>query len=210
MLTLGPLGFTAPWLLLGLIALPVLWILLRAVPPAPIRRRFPGVALLLGLTDDEARVRPHPLVAAAAAAGSLSLRSSSDLPGPILNPQDTRAATGPLLIVADGTWADARDWQARTDRIGALLDRCRPCRADRGRRDADRPACRWSRIPVGRDRGARPAEHLGPPPWAPDTAALDDFRRCADRDASIPSGCRTDWHGTAAHLCWRHWNAMAA
>ena len=47
MWSIGPLGFSAPWLLLGLIALPILWILLRAVPPAPIRRRFPGVALLL-------------------------------------------------------------------------------------------------------------------------------------------------------------------
>ncbi len=36
MWVLGPIGFTAPWLLLGLIALPVLWLLLRAVPPAPI------------------------------------------------------------------------------------------------------------------------------------------------------------------------------
>mgnify|MGYP001799683502 CR=1 FL=1 len=53
MWSIGPIGFAAPWLLLGLIVLPILWILLRAVPPAPIRRRFPGVALLLGLTDDE-------------------------------------------------------------------------------------------------------------------------------------------------------------
>ena len=33
---LGPLGFISPWLLLGLMGLPVLWLLLRAVPPAPI------------------------------------------------------------------------------------------------------------------------------------------------------------------------------
>ena len=49
----GGIGFTAPWLLLTLLALPILWLILRAVPPAPIRRRFPGVALLLGLADDE-------------------------------------------------------------------------------------------------------------------------------------------------------------
>ena len=47
------LGFASPLLLLALLAVPVLWVLLRAIPPAPIRRRFPGVALLLGLTDDE-------------------------------------------------------------------------------------------------------------------------------------------------------------
>ena len=44
-------GFSAPLLLIGLLALPVLWILLRAVPPAATRRRFAGVALLLGLAD---------------------------------------------------------------------------------------------------------------------------------------------------------------
>ncbi|HMS94730.1 MAG TPA: BatA domain-containing protein, partial [Tabrizicola sp.] len=54
MFTLGPLGFITPWLLVPLVALPILWILLRAVPPAPIRRRFPGVALLLELQDEEA------------------------------------------------------------------------------------------------------------------------------------------------------------
>ena len=53
MLILGPIGFTAPWLLWGIAALPVLWLLLRAIPPAPIRRRFPGVALLLGLADED-------------------------------------------------------------------------------------------------------------------------------------------------------------
>ena len=49
MTVLGGIGFASPWLLLTLLALPVLWLILRAIPPAPIRRRFPGVALLLGL-----------------------------------------------------------------------------------------------------------------------------------------------------------------
>ena len=53
MFALGPIGFASPWLLLGLAALPILWFLLRAVPPAPVRRLFPGVSLLLGLKDDE-------------------------------------------------------------------------------------------------------------------------------------------------------------
>ena len=30
--------------------------------------------------------------------------------GPVLNPQDRDPGSGPLLILADGTWADARDW----------------------------------------------------------------------------------------------------
>lgn len=121
MFTLGPLGFIAPWLLLGLAALPILWILLRAVPPAPIKRRFPGVALLLGLTDDEVHADKTPwwlmllrmLVLAAVIIG---------FAGPILNPKDDTMGSGPLLIVADGTWADARDWAMRQDRIAGLLE----------------------------------------------------------------------------------------
>ena len=121
MLTLGPIGFTAPWLLLGLIALPILWILLRAVPPAPIRRRFPGVALLLGLTDDERQSDRTPwwlLLLRLLAVAAIILGFA----GPILNPQSDRGGSGPLLILADGTWADARDWATRIDRIDALLE----------------------------------------------------------------------------------------
>ena len=54
------IGFAAPLILLGLIALPVLWFLLRAIPPAPIRRRFPGVALLLGLMDADRQADKTP------------------------------------------------------------------------------------------------------------------------------------------------------
>ncbi len=117
---LGPIGFTAPWLLLGLIALPILWILLRAVPPAPIRRRFPGVALLLGLTDDENQTDRTPwwllllrtLVVAATIIG---------FAGPVLNPQNARDGSGDLVIVLDGTWAGAANWQSRIDRVDTLL-----------------------------------------------------------------------------------------
>ncbi len=118
---LGPIGFTAPWLLLGLVALPILWILLRAVPPAPVRRLFPGVALLLGLTDDDHQSDRTPwwllllrtLAVAAVIAG---------FAGPVLNPQDRVAGNGPLLILLDGTWADAADWPRRIDRVSAALD----------------------------------------------------------------------------------------
>ena len=120
MFMIGPIGFAVPWLLTALIALPILWILLRAVPPAPIRRRFPGVALLLGLKDDEAETDKTPwwllllrmLAVAAAIIG---------FAGPILNPDVRAAGSGPLLIVVDGGWADARDWPRRVEKAEALV-----------------------------------------------------------------------------------------
>ena len=120
MMMLGPIGFTAPWLLLGLAALPLLWLLLRAVPPAPVRRRFPGVALLLGLRDEEVEAARTPwwllalrLLALAAAIIGFA--------GPVLNPQRAEPGAGPLLIVADASWASAGTWRARTERMERAL-----------------------------------------------------------------------------------------
>lgn len=120
MTLIGPLGFTAPWLLLGLVALPILWFVLRAVPPAPIRRRFPGVALLLGLTDAQVQAERTPwwllalrMLALAAAIFGFA--------GPILNPVTSQPSRAPLLIVEDGSWAAARDWPRHLARIERAL-----------------------------------------------------------------------------------------
>ena len=94
MVTLGPIGFLTPWLLWGLVALPILWLLLRAVPPAPIRRRFPGVALLLGLKDEEAETDKTPwwlLLLRTLAVGAVILGFT----GPILNPEARVPGPGP-------------------------------------------------------------------------------------------------------------------
>lgn len=119
---LGPIGFASPLILLALGALPLLWLILRAVPPAPLRRRFPGVALLLGLADRDAEAARTPwwLLALRAAALAAAIIGFA---GPVLHP-DQRQATSdaPLLIVLDAGWADARDWPRRIDRALALAE----------------------------------------------------------------------------------------
>ncbi|MEO1536588.1 MAG: DUF4159 domain-containing protein [Pseudomonadota bacterium] len=120
MWTIGPIGFTAPWLLLGLVLLPILWLLLRAIPPAPVKRMFPGVALLLGLTDDETQTDRTPwwlllLRTIAIAAAIIGFA------GPVLNPKVQATGDGPLLVLVEGGWAEAQDWTRRMDRIEALL-----------------------------------------------------------------------------------------
>ncbi len=121
MLILGPIGFTAPWLLWGIAALPVLWLLLRAIPPAPIRRRFPGVALLLGLADEDqvAERTPWWLLALRMLAVAAIIAGFA---GPVLNPEVKSAGKGPLLILTDGSWASAGDWAKTAARISAAVD----------------------------------------------------------------------------------------
>ncbi len=169
---LGPVGFTAPWLLVALAALPILWLLLRAVPPAPVRRRFPGVALLLGLRDDDSVTDRTPwwllllrmLAVAAVIVG---------LAGPVLNPADEgdAAPTGPLLIVMDGSWASARDWPAQRDMLDGML-----AEAGRAARPVallqlsapDRPAF------VAADDLRSRLPGTVPQPWAPSPAMMED------------------------------------
>lgn len=123
MTILGGIGFTAPWLLAALLALPILWLILRAIPPAPVRRRFPGVALLLGLTDDESVSDRTPwwlLLLRMLAVAAIIL----GLAGPVLNPnENTAEGSGPLLIVLDGSWAGATRWTAQQQAIDAQLTR---------------------------------------------------------------------------------------
>ncbi|CUI34870.1 DUF4159 domain-containing protein [Cognatishimia activa] len=125
-----PLAFTTPWILVALIGLPVLWLLLRAVPPAPIRRRFPGVVLLLGLEDDESVMDRTPwwllllrmlLVACAIVA----------MAGPVLNPDTNESSNRPMLVLLDGSWASAPSWRQQSEAIVATLEE-----ADRQGRDA--------------------------------------------------------------------------
>ncbi|OSQ53322.1 DUF4159 domain-containing protein [Marivita geojedonensis] len=121
-MTIFGIGFATPWLLLTLLALPILWLILRAVPPAPIRRMFPGVVLLLGLKDDDQVSDRTPwwlLLLRMLAVAALII----GLAGPILNPQtdDIAANDGPLLVVMDGSWASAASWRARTEALDGLL-----------------------------------------------------------------------------------------
>lgn len=185
MMTIGPLAFTAPWLLLGLLALPILWLVLRAVPPAPIKRRFPGVALLLGLQDTESQSDRTPwwllllrLLAVAAVIIGFA--------GPVLNPQTKATGTGPLLIIADGTWADARDWPARVDRMDALL-------AEAARQGRTAAVMTLTNLPAdgvtfqAADVVAQTLPNLTPAPWEPQSDTLTNFA------ATFDGGFETYW-----------------
>ncbi|MDB6452243.1 DUF4159 domain-containing protein [Falsirhodobacter sp. 20TX0035] len=164
---LGPIGFTAPLVLLGLILLPVLYVLLRAVPPAPIRRRFPGVALLLGLADKDAQSDRTPwwLMALRMLAVGAAILAFA---GPILNPRPQAGGSGPLLIVMDASWGDARDWPRRLARVEQAVEEAA--------RD-NRPVALLRATDAPQAPAFTPAERVAPlvrgqqpNPWAPNYA----------------------------------------
>ncbi|MCU0909251.1 MAG: DUF4159 domain-containing protein, partial [Rhodobacteraceae bacterium] len=193
MWTVGALGFTAPLLLIALAALPVLWLILRAVPPAPIRRRFPGVALLLGLTDDETQTDRTPwwlLLLRMLAVAGLILAFA----GPVLNPEDRRTGSGPLLVVLDGTWADARDWPARIARVDAALEE-----AARDGRTVAVTVVAGDTAPefLAADAWASRLPALAPRPWVPDADAVTAWA------ATLDGGFETFWLSDGLDHPWR-------
>ncbi|MEQ1612651.1 MAG: BatA domain-containing protein, partial [Hyphomicrobiaceae bacterium] len=117
-MSFGGLAFLNPALLAGLAALPLIWWLLRAVPPAPRRVAFPATRILVGLENRDKQSERTPwwltlirLLAAAALIFALA--------EPVLNPERKvqLAGTGPVAIVVDNGWSSASRWSERRSEI---------------------------------------------------------------------------------------------
>jgi len=117
----GPLAFAAPWLLLALPALPVLWWLLRVSPPAPKTQSFPALRLLQDLppTEETPHRTPWWLLLLRLVAAALLVIG---LARPVWQPQAGGGGTGPLLVAIDDGWAAAPDWPARVAAAAAALE----------------------------------------------------------------------------------------
>ncbi|HSU05570.1 MAG TPA: DUF4159 domain-containing protein [Acetobacteraceae bacterium] len=114
--------FIAPWVLLALTALPLLWWLLRVTPPAPRRENFPAIRLLLGLKAREETPARTPwwLLLLRCIAAALVIIG---LAGPILDAGSALPGVGPVLLVLDNGWASAAGWPRRIQAADTVLDR---------------------------------------------------------------------------------------
>ena len=107
-MTLGPFLFLAPWALAGLIALPIIWWLLRATPPMPKEADLPSLRLLDGVEPKEETPAQTPwwlllLRLTAAAVAMIGLAQPIYAPG-----ADTRETDqGALLLIVDDGWQSA-------------------------------------------------------------------------------------------------------
>lgn len=191
MLNLGSLAFLNPWILAGIVALPILWWLLRAIPPSPRQQAFAAVRLLLGLEDREREAEKTPwwlllLRVLAIAAALIGFAQ------PVLNPAARVLAdrSGPLLLVMDQGWASGPDWEARRATAISALDEAR---------EAGREVLFWPladaaldgpQPPLASPDAVRPIlSGLEPASWAPDRARLAEALAAGD----IPTPGQTIW-----------------
>ena len=108
------LSFTAPLMLAALVALPAIWWLLRATPPAPKEQPFPAFVILRKLTNPRETPDRTPwwLLLLRMALVALVITA---LAGPILNAPPKTPATGPILLVVDDSYSAAHHWRTRKD-----------------------------------------------------------------------------------------------
>ena len=162
MLSLGAFAFAAPGMLALLLALPVIYWLLRLIPPLPKLVRFPAIRLLIGLEPSEQTPMKMPwwlLLLRLLLATALILAVAK----PLLNPQADLPGKGPLLLVIDDGWSSAPGWTTRiahAERLIQRAERARPAgRADRHRA---RPARCAGGAQAARCGPTRPAPSCAP------------------------------------------------
>jgi len=118
-----PLGFAQPLILLGLISLPVLWWLLRLVPPRPRRIFFPPTRLLFDIVPKEETPSRTPwwLTLLRLTLAALVIIAAA---GPQWNPPlATAQASAPLALLIDDGWAAAATWDTRVRTAEDLIAR---------------------------------------------------------------------------------------
>jgi Domain of unknown function (DUF4159)/Aerotolerance regulator N-terminal len=116
-----PLSFTEPFLLAGLLSLPVLWWVLRVMPPRPRRVEFPPTRLLFDIQPKEETPSRTPwwLTALRLSAAALVIFAAA---GPVWNPQTGLAGSkAPLMILLDDGWSAASSWEARMRAADELI-----------------------------------------------------------------------------------------
>jgi Domain of unknown function (DUF4159)/Aerotolerance regulator N-terminal len=118
-----PLGFAQPLVLLGLLSLPVLWWLLRLIPPQPRRIAFPPTRLLFDISPREETPRRTPwwLTLLRLTLAALVIIAAA---GPLWNPPvASSTAKAPLALLIDDGFPAAGTWDARMRTAEDLIAR---------------------------------------------------------------------------------------
>src|SRR6187401_1459291 len=118
-----PLGFAQPLVLLGLLSLPVLWWLLRLIPPQPRRIAFPPTRLLFDISPKEETPQRTPwwLTLLRLMLAALVIIAAA---GPLWNPPAaTSSSKAPLALLIDDGFPAAPSWDARMRMAEDLIAR---------------------------------------------------------------------------------------
>lgn len=177
-----PLGFAAPWVLLGLLSLPVLWWLLRVTPPRPQTVAFPPLRLLQDVrVEEETPARtPWWLTVLRLLLAAFVILA---LAGPTWRPTARLATgTGPVWLLIDNGYSAGPDWEARLRTARAVVEDAR----ETGRPVLVAGTADGVSREIGTaapDEAARRLEAMGVRGWSPDHGAITQALQAAAETA---------------------------
>jgi len=119
------LGFGTPLILIALTLLPVIWFLLRTLPPKPQREPFPPLNILRQIVQEEQTAHKTPwwLVLLRLILAALIIFA---LAQPLINPRQLLTSEqAPLVLIIDNGWAAQIGWQNRIDTAKKLSEQAR-------------------------------------------------------------------------------------
>ncbi|MFT3730182.1 MAG: DUF4159 domain-containing protein [Hyphomicrobium sp.] len=185
-MSIGSLAFLNPWLLAALVTLPLIYWLLRAVPPRPTQVEFPPTRILVGIEDDEKTAEKTPwwLTLLRLVAATLVILALAD---PMLNAAKNKglAGTGPVVVFVDNGWASASRWPERANMIQRIISEAESA----GRPVVITPTAAANKLPTvkieppGEARSTAAA--INPQPFEPDREAAYTALKTALTEAGV-------------------------
>ena len=120
MAAITSISFLFPWVLTALLTLPLIWWLLRLVPPRPKSVLFPAIQFLYRLKKDEqsAATTPWWLLLLRLLIAALIILA---IAGPILNLPEQRDSSGDVVMIVDDGWTGAESWDGLKATLSKLV-----------------------------------------------------------------------------------------
>lgn len=176
--------FLSPLMFLALLALPILWWLLRFMPPKPRMLEFPGFFLLKDIKP-KTNTSDYTLWWILLFRALMLFCFIAAFAEPVLNPSanSVMPLRGDVLMVVDNSWASAANWQKRKTSIGNFIKRAERANlkvaliasANEGKSELF--------LPVPAANAYQALENLKPQPWNSDYKEVQDkIARAMDKN----------------------------
>ncbi|TVQ85077.1 MAG: DUF4159 domain-containing protein [Micavibrio sp.] len=180
----GFVTFLFPIVLAGLAMLPIVWLLLRLLPPEPKRIRFPAVMLMRDLKETEKPTQYTPwwlLLLRVMALALFILAMAEPVTQTAAELQESALRKDrPVLLLVDNDWVSGQNWALRQGAAMRLVERVQRS----GRNIIVVPTASPYVVPNVQTAASAKGlvQSIQPQPWAADyTDILENVRKLTDR-----------------------------
>jgi hypothetical protein len=123
-MSLSAITFLYPAMLAGLMALPIVWLLIRSAPRSPKTVIFPAARILRGLKSKRRDIQRAPIWQTILRCLILTFLIVASA-RPVMNRNDFAANEGAILIIVDNGWDSAANWRQYRTALQQIANQAR-------------------------------------------------------------------------------------